>query len=87
MKPPYPRKQWKCAIKHKPEPYDLVIMELENGRCFTGWWTGFDWDSLRDIKLPVVAYRGVEFQINHANPSYDDVAIKAYAKKKVKGKS
>lgn len=35
---------WTNANLYKPDPFDLVYLMDDKGKCQTGWWTGTIWD-------------------------------------------
>jgi hypothetical protein len=39
---------WRWASDNKkPDPYDLLLLRLENEQVKSGWWTGQGWDGLK----------------------------------------
>lgn len=37
---------WADASKHKPIPFDLVVVHTTHGREHIGWWNQESWDGL-----------------------------------------
>ncbi len=56
----YAKTQWKDASKYKPIPYDLLMLETEDGKVCPGWWTGTSWDGRRlNLEKKVVAFKNI----------------------------
>lgn len=36
--------------KKLPEPFELVLIQYDDGKTQTAWWTGANWDSGREIR-------------------------------------
>ena len=39
--------KWTNEKEKKPIEFDLVLLELENKKIKTGWWSGFSWCGFR----------------------------------------
>jgi hypothetical protein len=56
----YAKTAWISAKEFKPEPFDLLMLELIDGRRIPGWWTGTIWDGRRvNIEQEVVAFKHI----------------------------
>jgi hypothetical protein len=44
---PVYKKSWRSAIKFKPIQFDIVALQLADGRVIPGWWTGTSFDGRR----------------------------------------
>jgi hypothetical protein len=62
----YAKTSWSCAKKYKPPPYDLLMLELDNGQRVPGWWTGTAWDGRRNVinENKVVAFKDL-YSLEH----------------------
>ena len=47
---------WADAAKFLPVPFDLMRMQLTNGKYISGWWTGQMWEGLKLEKHHIVKY-------------------------------